>query len=67
MSGDPRCPHCGAPQPAAGQTQHGRTCPLANDRMALRFRESQAEAAARERKKLGRGVRWQFGEWMVRR
>ena len=43
MSGDPRCEHCGAPEPAAGEMEHARTCPLATDEPAARFREWQKE------------------------
>jgi hypothetical protein len=39
MSGDPRCPYCRAPEPAYGEIQHARDCPLAIDEAAARFRE----------------------------
>lgn len=50
MSGDARCPHCGAPQPARGQMEHGRTCPLATDRFAARFREMQKRKKRKAKK-----------------
>jgi len=42
MTGDPRCPHCRAPEPIVGETQHARDCPLARDKSASRFREVRA-------------------------